>query len=180
MMSAGMAGQQAERVGNVVTEIDETIRQIRTSIFELRGHLGPETGSARTRVLAVIAEVSPLLATEPRTRFNGPLDSVIPDEVVDDLIAVTREALTNVARHAEATIMEVSLSATPDEVTLAVSDNGVGFGANQRRSGLDNMRSRAEKYGGTLTIRNISTASADDLPADTRNGTHLQWTIPLP
>jgi signal transduction histidine kinase len=184
-VSGGLTGVPAERVGKVVTEIDETIRQIRTSIFKLRGQLGPETGSARSRVLGVIAEVAQLLSSEPRVRFTGPLDSVIPDPVVDDLVAVTREALTNVARHARATAVEVSLTASAGQVSLAVSDNGIGLTDNGRRSGLDNMRIRAEKYGGTFTTENLPSPLSTDTPLDTesaddRNGTYLLWTIPLP
>lgn len=175
--SASMDAPQAARVTNVVDEIDETIRQIRTSIFALRGQLGPVTGSARARVLAVVAEVTPLLPFEPRVNLSGPLDSVIPDDVVDDLVAVAREALTNVARHAQATRVELSLDASAHEVSLAVVDNGVGVPATGRRSGLANLLTRAEGHGGSFSVENLGTD--DPSATETRNGTHLRWTIPL-
>lgn len=99
-------------------------------------------------------------------RFSGLVDA-LPEAVADDLIAVLREALTNAARHAAATAVEVGLTAGGRQVTLDVSDNGVGIGEATRRSGLDNIRHRAERHGGGLTV---------DSEGD---GTHLVWTVPL-
>jgi signal transduction histidine kinase len=175
-VAAGMGGDdRAERLDRVVTGIDETIRQIRTSIFQLRGQLGPQTGTVRVRLLGVLAEVTPLLPFEPRLRFAGPIDSVVPESVVDDLEAVTREALTNVARHARATHAEVALTASATQVVLDVVDDGVGIGATERRSGLANLRERAERHNGSL----ILTSPAPQDPPTTGKGTHLRWTIPL-
>jgi signal transduction histidine kinase len=166
---------RAERLERVVSGIDETIRQIRTSIFQLRGQLGPQTGTVRTRLLDVLAEVTPLLSFEPHLRFSGPIDSVVPESVVDDLVAVTREALTNVARHSSATHAEVALTASTTELVLEVLDDGVGLGETERRSGLANLRQRAERRDGSLVI----TAGAPGESPTTGKGTHLRWTIPL-
>jgi signal transduction histidine kinase len=175
-VAAGLGGDaRAERLERVVTGIDETIRQIRTSIFQLRGQLGPQTGTVRVRLLGVLAEVTPLLPFEPRLRFSGPIDSVVPESVVDDLEAVTREALTNVARHAQATHAEVALTASATEVVLEVVDDGIGIGATERRSGLANLRERAEHHHGSLVL----TSPAPQDPPTTGKGTHLRWTIPL-
>jgi signal transduction histidine kinase len=175
-VAAGLGGDaRAERLERVVTGIDETIRQIRTSIFQLRGQLGPQTGTVRVRMLGVVAEVSSLLPFEPRLRFAGPIDSVVPEVVVEDLEAVTREALTNVARHANATHAEVALTASATEVILDVIDDGDGIGTIQRRSGLANLRKRAERHHGALVL----TSPAPQDPPATGKGTHLRWTIPL-
>ncbi|MDT4932892.1 MAG: hypothetical protein QOK11_784 [Pseudonocardiales bacterium] len=167
--------ERARRLDRVVSGIDDTIRQIRTSIFQLRGQLGPQTGTVRTRLLDTIAEVTPSLGFEPRLGFSGPIDSVVPEPVVDDLVAVTREALTNVARHAHASQAELTLSATAGVLTLDVVDDGGGIGEATRRSGLANLRERAERLGGSMVI--MSQAS-EESPA-TEEGTHLRWTIPL-
>jgi signal transduction histidine kinase len=159
----------------VVTDVDETIRQIRTTIFQLRGQLGPQTGTARSRVLAVVAEVSLLLKFEPRVDLSGPIDSVVPDAVVDDVVAVIREALTNVARHARATRADVLMTASTNRLSLDVVDDGVGLGEATRRSGLGNLRARAEQYGGSFVI--TPAELPDALP--TREGTRVRWTIPL-
>ena len=76
----------------------------------------------------------------------------LPDSLAEDLEAVLREALSNIARHAHARTVEVDLTATPDQISLQVSDDGIGLGPTTRRSGLANLRRRAERHGGTLTL----------------------------
>jgi signal transduction histidine kinase len=174
-MLGGLPDEERRRISGVVDDIDETIKQIRTSIFELRGHLGPATGSVRTQLLGVIAEVRPLLPAEPQIEFAGPVDSVIPEAVVEDVFAVLREALTNIARHAEATAVHIRLTASANEAHLEIADDGVGLGTTTRRSGLANLRQRAELRGGSLTIESLA-----DPPPEPRPGTRLHWTVPLP
>ena len=172
------ADERSERLDRVVSDIDETMRQTRTSIFQLRGPLGPETGTVRTRLLAVVEEVSALLDIDPEVRFAGPIDAIVTDEVGEDLVAVLREALTNVARHAQATRVRVDVNATLSSLSLAVTDDGVGIGDTQRRSGLANLRRRAEEHGGTFTFAVGGSAIGDPARVD-HEGTRLQWTIPL-
>jgi signal transduction histidine kinase len=168
--------ERAPRLGRVVIDIDETIRQTRTSIFQLRGPLGPEVGTVRARLLAVVAEVSPVLGFEPEVRFAGPIDAVVPEPVVEDLVAVLREALTNAARHAQASRVEVDLTATNTDLSLNISDDGVGISDTARRSGLANLHQRAELHGGSFLV---TTSLASSIQA-IQKGTRLQWTIPLP
>jgi signal transduction histidine kinase len=167
--------RRAQRLAGVVTDLDETIQQIRTTIFQLRGPLGPRTSTVRDRLLDTVTEVSALLPFEPRLQFDGPIDAVVPDAVIDDLIAVTREAVTNIARHAHATQAVLTLTADPTRLTLEVIDDGTGIGSTGRRSGLANLRERAEHHNGTLTI----SPATSELSPSTREGTHLRWTIPL-
>ena len=161
------------RLRRVVTELDETIRQIRTSIFQLRGPMTAEVGTTRSAVLSVVSELEPVLGFEPRVTFAGPVDLAAPDASVDDLIAALREALTNVARHAKARCVDVAVEATTDSLVLEVTDDGVGIGDGSRWSGLANLRARAEHHGGTFTIGPI------EEPSNYRQGTLLRWTIPL-
>jgi len=162
------------RLRRVVTELDETIRQIRTSIFQLRGPMTAEVGTTRSAVLSVVSELEPVLGFEPRVTFAGPVDLAAPDASVDDLIAALREALTNVARHAKARCVDVAVEATTDSLVLEVTDDGVGIGDGSRWSGLANLRARAEHHGGTFTIGPI-----EEPPPNYRQGTLLRWTIPL-
>jgi len=161
------------RLRRVVTELDETIRQIRTSIFQLRGPMTAEVGTTRSAVLSVVSELERVLGFEPRVTFAGPVDLAAPDASVDDLIAALREALTNVARHAKARCVDVAVEATTDSLVLEVTDDGVGIGEGSRWSGLANLRARAEHHGGTFTIGPI------EEPPNYRQGTLLRWTIPL-
>ena len=172
---------QADRLRAVVDGIDETIRQIRTSIFELSGQLGPQTGTVRADVLGVVAEVAALLTFQPHVRFHGPTDLVVSDGIGDEVVAVVREALTNVAKHAMATEANVTLSVTAAELVLDIIDDGVGI-SGTRRSGLDNMRQRAERLGGTLVIgpaHDKNHTDHENSARSTRRGTRLTWTIPL-
>jgi len=161
----------------VVDDIDETIRQIRTSIFQLRGSLSPQSGAVRARILGVVAEVEPLLGFAPYVDFDGPVDALVSDAVLDDLVAVAREGLTNVARHAQAGSVQVRLSAAPDQLALELVDDGVGIGDTGRRSGLANLRRRAEQRGGSFAL--TCPAPRPGSVAD-RGGTSLLWAIPLP
>ncbi|TWP35827.1 GAF domain-containing protein [Leekyejoonella antrihumi] len=164
-----------DRLERAVAGIDETIGQIRTTIFALRGQVGPETGTVRSRILRIASDLSSLLPFEPSLDFQGPLDSVIPESFIDDLEAVTREALTNIARHAQASRASVRLSADTTSITLEVTDDGVGLDSGHRRSGLANLRQRAEKHGGTLLVE----PGAPACHTSTGKGTRLTWTIPL-
>jgi signal transduction histidine kinase len=173
-IAARLTGAPAERLNTIVTEIDDTIAQIRTSIFELRGPLGPQTGTLRSRLLTLLDELEGVLEVEPKVRMSGPLDSVVPDVAVEDILAVVRESLTNVAKHAQATQVDISLAAANGQFVLDVVDNGIGLGSSTRRSGLHNLAQRAAARGGTCTVEPA------DAESDERKGTHLQWLIPLP
>lgn len=168
--AAGAPGQPAaERLAQVVTDIDDTIRQIRTSIFELRGPLTPRTSTVRRRVVDVAESLTGPLGFVPTVRFTGPVDAVVPESVAADVTAVVRELLTNCARHAHASRVDLDISATATRLTIDVLDDGVGIGATTRRSGLANLRERAERLDGSLS--RLETAD--------HKGTHLRWTIPL-
>jgi signal transduction histidine kinase len=161
-----------------VSGIDDTIRQIRTTIFQLRGPLGPQTGTVRARLMDVIAELARVLGFDPHVEFDGPVDSVVPESVVDDLVAVAREGLSNIARHAQAGRASVRLAAGPTTLALEVCDDGVGVREGHLRSGLANLQRRAERLGGTLRVEPAQPAGAAEDP-QSRPGTRVTWTIPL-
>jgi signal transduction histidine kinase len=158
----------AGKLAQVVTDLDDTIRQIRTSIFDLRGALSPVAASARTELLKVANEQAAHLGFEPTLRFTGPVDSLVTPDLAGELAAVLREALSNVARHAQASSVEAGLDVSSSQVRLSVSDDGVGLGETTRRSGLANLSERASRRGGTLTM----TSSPN-------RGTQLRWQIAL-
>jgi signal transduction histidine kinase len=166
---------RAAQLDRAVANIDETIRQTRTTIFQLHGVLGPETGTVRARLLAIVAEVSALLGFEPHVRFSGPIDAILPEPIVADLVAVLREALTNTARHASASAVDIDVDVDVTSLAVLIADDGVGIGDSERRSGLANLRVRAERYGGVLEL---ATGTSTD-PQPNHEGTRLRWTIPL-
>ena len=182
-VAATLAGEaRGERLERVVSGIDDTIRQIRTTIFQLRGSLGPQAGTVRTRLLDVVVELARVLGFDPRLEFDGPVDSVVPGAVIDDVVAVTREALTNVARHAKASQAAVRLAATSSELRLEICDDGSGVAGGdttgRRRSGLANLERRADRLGGILRVEPAEPDPRRTEP-NTRPRTRLTWTIPL-
>jgi signal transduction histidine kinase len=140
-------GRTADRVMSTVADLDAMISQIRTAIFQLQQTPQTTPRTLRSRVLDLVSELTPALGFDPAVRFSGLLDT-LPDHLNDDLLAVVREALSNIARHAHAHTAEIDLTAHDDRVVLVVRDDGVGLGASTRRSGLANMRRRAQHHGG--------------------------------
>jgi signal transduction histidine kinase len=143
-----------ERILRAVDDLDDTVRHIRTAIFGLEQARSTTTG-LRQRLLALTSEAAGALGFEPRIRFDGPLDSVVDDDVAVELLATVREALTNVARHAGARTTDVNVMVDDRDVVLTVTDDGVGPPPEPRVGGrgLDNMRTRAERLGGDFELR---------------------------
>jgi len=156
----------AERVEGVVEGLDATIGEIRSTIFALERPMSAGPG-VRAALLRVAEEAAEGLGFQPNVRFEGAVDALIPDEVRPHLLAVTREALSNTARHANAQRVTVDVSVV-DGLVLVVTDDGVGYHPGDRQSGLANMRGRAEQLGGQLVITS---------PAG--GGTRLEWQVPL-
>ncbi|MFE2076928.1 sensor histidine kinase [Streptomyces misionensis] len=161
--------EASERVLRAVDDLDETIKIIRSTIFGLRAREGAAAGGLRARVARVAGEASPVLGFAPSVRMEGLLDTDVPGEVADHVVAVLSEALTNIARHAHADRAEVLLVADGREVRLTVRDNGVGIPDGGRRSGLRNMAERAQRLGGRLEV-------GEGEPG----GATLEWRVPLP
>jgi signal transduction histidine kinase len=154
-----------ERLDSAVADLDVTIRDIRSTIFELQH---AHELSLRGEVRGLVKEYVPVLGFTPMVRTSGPLDTAVPKEKAEQLLAVLREALSNVARHAEADAAVVEVAANGSTVTLRVADNGKGLPAERHESGLRNARRRAADNGGSLRL----------LPEEP-HGTVLEWTVPL-
>lgn len=158
----------ATRVEQAVDDIDDTVKQIRSTIFQLQSSTDPERG-VRAGVLDVIDEVSPLLAKPPRVRFEGPLDTVVTAEVEGNLLAVVREALTNVAKHAQATDVEVELAGDVSHVRLQITDDGAGLPDEPGSGfGLTNLKERAANLGGWCEVSSRTDGT----------GTLVVWEVP--
>jgi signal transduction histidine kinase len=166
--AAVVAGTETEdRLARTVSDLDDTIRQIRTSIFALR-ESRITAQSVRRKALNLIDELSPLLPTKPKVQFVGPLDTLVDEDVVDDIEAVLREALTNVAKHAHAQPVTVVIGVTDGRLSVTVLDDGVGLQPTDPHSGLANLRARAARHGGGLIVGNRQ-----------EGGLRLEWSTPL-
>ncbi|WP_399098231.1 GAF domain-containing protein [Streptomyces sp. 11x1] len=170
LQSAGRFIEHAgasERVLRAVDDLDETIKIIRSTIFGLRSRESATGVGLRARVVRVVGEAAPVLGFAPSLRLEGLLDTDVPKEAADHVVAVLSEALTNVARHAHASRADLVVEAAEGEVRLTVGDDGVGIPAEGRRSGLRNMAERARQSGGEL-----------ETTSPPGGGTTLVWRVP--
>lgn len=158
----------SERVLRAVDDLDETIKIIRSTIFGLRSHEAGTGQGLRARAVRTVGEAAPVLGFAPSLRMEGLLDTDVPREIADHLVAVLSEALTNVCRHAHATRADVALETDGREVVLTVADNGVGLPPDRRSSGLANISERAKQLGGEL-----------ELTCPSGGGTSLVWRVPV-
>jgi signal transduction histidine kinase len=155
------------RVDAVTREIDESIRELRRTIYSL-GNPDDTARGVRAAILAVTSKLGSTVGFEPVVRLSGPLDTTVDDTLGSHLVAVLTEALSNAARHSGAQSIEIEVTASSDELQLVVADDGVGMAEGGRESGLRNMRQRAADLGG-----NCSIISAPD------EGLRLEWVVPL-
>lgn len=163
--SAG--SNDSEKINQAVDDLDRTIKQIRQSIYALTT---PENEgvSLRRRVMHEVEGYTVLLGSTPSITFEGPVDSMTSDRETTQVVAALRELLSNAVRHAQASTVSVVLQIIDDHLALTVSDDGVGIPESVSRSGLDNLRKRAEAMGGSFeTTRRYP------------SGTQARWMIPL-
>lgn len=157
----------AVRLSGYVTDLDDTIREIRQTIFSLRAG-EQKRDSLRKELLEITGETAEVLGFERTVHLAGPVDTAVPSAVVSHLAAVLGEALTNIARHAAASTAGVDLMVADGAVRLTVRDDGVGLPAERTESGLTNLAQRAEELGGRPHARGLPS-----------HGTELVWNVPL-
>jgi signal transduction histidine kinase len=154
------------RLEQTVTDLDATIRDIRTAIFELRA---PAEGSLHRDLIEAVDAAAASLGFRPALTVTGPIDHAVPDTLRPDVLAVVGEALSNVVRHADARAVAVDVTVNADRITLRIADDGVGAAMARAGNGLGNLRRRADNYGGEFSV-----AAADS------HGTVLTWTACFP
>jgi signal transduction histidine kinase len=156
-----------QRLDRAVDELDGTIRELRSTIYGLQA---PAEGrpSLRSQVLEVVDAATEHLGFAPSLRMDGLLDTLATPDIADNLLAMLREALSNVARHAQAAHVDVSVRVHGKQFTVQVVDDGVGMARDAARSGLVNLAARAEHLGGSLRV---SSSRA--------GGTSVVWQVPV-
>jgi signal transduction histidine kinase len=158
--------EMAERIDRSIDEIDGTIRDIRTAIFALQSRRGVSSGPRET-VIQLAREAARAIGFEPHVEFNGLVDTAMTDDVREQFIPTVREALTNVAKHARASRVTITVD-VDDDVCLRVVDNGVGLADRASNgNGLANIAERAAELGGSCVVK----------PAE-GGGTFLEWRVP--
>jgi signal transduction histidine kinase len=157
----------SNRIEKAVDELDATIAEIRSTIFELGESSVP--GGLRQSIVQLSEEMAPTLGARPVLSFYGSIDNTVPQPTADHVLAVVREALTNAGKYANATVYRVILR-VDDDIVLEVADNGTGFdlAASSAGLGLVNLRQRAEKLDGSFQIL-----------SEVGGGTRLIWSVPI-
>ena len=154
------------RIESTIDSLDDTIRELRMAIFSLQGS-GSAPGGLRGQILDVVSDAATALGFEPRLQFDGPVES-IADDIAAQLVPTLREALSNVARHAAASSVQIVVSAA-DSVTVEVIDDGVGLtdAAGSGGHGFVNLDSRARELGGTF-----------EAVSEPNGGVRVRWSVP--
>ncbi len=159
--------QARAKIELILDNQDDAIRELRTAIFGLSSKRSAGL-TVRVVVNQLVDDVSRVLGFRPALHFAGVLDS-LDEAVTAEVAAVVREALSNVARHARARSVDVSLKHIGHTVTLTITDDGVGIPqSHQLGSGLLNMHDRATRLGGSCSV-----SSLED------SGTIVRWAIPV-
>jgi signal transduction histidine kinase len=154
------------RIGEAIDKLDETIRQLRKAIFDIELTINKE--GLHPKVLDLVHELRPVLGIHPQVSFSGPVDKMVTGTLAEEVLAVLRETLTNVGKHAEANQVVVTVTAG-DQLRLVVADDGKGIGEIAPGGhGLKNLRQRAERRGGGMEIG-----------TSREGGTRLSWYVPL-
>ncbi len=155
-----------DRLNRTLDGLQTVIEEIRTTIFQLKSPSGHD-GGFRHRIQRVVADLTENRDIVTAVQMHGPLTAV-GGELAEHAEAVTTEAISNAIRHSGATRLTVEVSVA-DMFTVGIIDNGCGVPAdNPRRSGLANMKHRAEQLGGTCEII-----------TPPEGGTRVHWTAPL-
>lgn len=162
------AGKPTERLEEIAAELDGAIIDIRSTIYSLQND--PQTpGDLRRRILEAGHAAARALGFEPVVVVSGDIDAEAVQPLAKDLLAVVGEGLSNVLHHANASSATVHVAVSENTVSVSVTDDGRGMDRPSHRSGLDNLRLRAERRGGTLRL--LSEPGA---------GTNLLWQVPVP
>jgi signal transduction histidine kinase len=171
LQSAARLADQPEvvdRIQQAVDELDTTVRDVRSSIFELNPPPSSSRG-LRRQLLAVGDELFDALGFAPTFRFEGPVDSGVPDALGPHVVAVVREGLANVAKHAGSPTAEVRVSVGAGRVSVALEDAGRGLGERSEGGhGLRNLATRAHELGGSF-----------DIGERRGGGTAVLWQVPI-
>ncbi|WP_394253397.1 sensor histidine kinase [Arthrobacter pityocampae] len=161
------APEAQQRITTMTTELDETIRELRDTIYSLQSDR-IDGGSLTDLIAHTVREGTAGTSIALDLQFTGPVDRGVPAEVADHLLAVLAEGVSNTARHSGADTLSIGVSVLDGTVEVLIVDDGRGFAHPERLSGLSNLHHRAAAVGGTCTI--------DSTPG---HGTRIRWTAPI-
>ena len=156
----------SDRLEDHVEQVYAVIAEIRTAIFDLQTSTGADF-QLRTTVKGAITELTADSGIRTTVRMAGALDA-LPTDLIPHVLAVVREGVSNVVRHADAKNMTVTISVNSDVLAIDVTDDGIGIPDTVAQSGLHNLDQRARAADGTCQVRRGE-----------HEGTRLTWSAPL-
>lgn len=168
------SGPTASLLTDSLKLLDEVIRQVRSLALDLRPSLLDELGLAPA-LKWYIKRQGERAGWE--TEYSAHVvNNHLPPEVAITCFRIVQEALTNVARYAEATHVRVTLERQGDRIVLTIEDNGKGFNVEKAKTrartgisiGLLGMEERARLVGGRMTIT-----------SSPKTGTRVTASLPL-
>ena len=153
------------RINNVLDELDSTIHEIRTTIFEIDQD-PPESETLHDRITALANEVGSRLGVNAELKIDSRIDGVIGPRCAQQTVHALREILSNIVRHSNASAVQIHVDIRDELVEVVVRDNGVGFTPNIGPGrGLRNLASRAREFEGDFTVK-----------SEIGRGTKVRWT----
>ena len=171
-----------------LSSVDESVRQIRSIVQSLREpdeavvlveRLRREASIGRTALgfapsLVITVDGETVDDWSEDSDLLDLVDSRVDADIADDVVAVVREGLSNAARHAHASSVQVSVTLKGHgplgRVSIEVEDDGAGVDPHStRQSGLANLAARARRHQGTFTLTR----------SERGRGTLLEWQVPL-
>jgi signal transduction histidine kinase len=153
------------RINNVLDELDATIHEIRTTIFEIDQDQ-PIGQTLEARVAQLSGEVESRLGILAELKVASGIDGEIGPRCARHVVQALREILSNIVRHSAASVVQIQVDTTQNLIEVIVRDNGVGFRPNIGSGrGLRNLSSRARELGGDCTIE-----------SEIGSGTMVRWT----
>ena len=165
MLPVGGRDDLDNRINDAVDELDVTIREIRSTIFALQT---PVQRGLRVSIFALIDGAREVLGFSPELHMDGPIDTLVSENTAEHLLAVLQEALSNVAQHAGASHVNITVEVGTD-VVVRVTDNGKGIPTpHENGRGLHNIEQRAATMGGDLSVSGLESG-----------GTIVEWRVPV-
>ena len=164
--SSNLSDSERDMVVRATDDLDGTIKQLRQTIYALTASRS-EQATLRRRVMHEVETYANLLGTAPALTFDGAVDTMTSEQTAEQLLAALRELLSNAMKHSQAKRLSVSVQILDQNLVLTVADDGIGIPEDVPRSGLDNLRARAEALGGTFEAKRRSPA-----------GTRARWSVP--
>ncbi len=166
VLGSAQPAHVATRIANTIDELDDTIRELRAAVFRLTDPAA--TQDVTTKIAELVRDRTTTIGHPVDLSIDGDFDD-LPEYLAEQLVATASEGLSNVARHAKATMTTVNLRRHADVLTLRITDDGIGVPQRPKRNGgLSNMMWRAAELGGSCTVT-----------ANMPSGTVLSWTVPV-